>query len=1023
MKFRRTANEKSAWYLSAGKVTLFIMFLLFVAARIITAWMMRNEVNGDLAIVQMMVRDMVTSFSVPAFFYGQAYMGSLEPIVNAITHIVFGHSNFGTALGTSLFFMLMAISVVRMARRAGTDWTAVAALAFCVIGPLAFMHYAVSPRGGYGILLFVTAALLDTGCVLICEMRENSICRKRTCTMLGFLVGIGFWCNQLIFPAAAAVAICTVILTPRILARPSFWFCTIFAFFFGSLPFWTWNTQNGWESFQMAGSLSFDIPGIARNLYLLFVDRGPSLFGINVNLPSHVTTLTALIATFTLTAPAWLIFAPPPRHIRNDEQPPRAITEAAKVQMILLGTYMVFFVISFVCSHFATFPTPRYLLPAVPVMAVFAGTACTLPRFKVIRYSAIAALLFTVVWQIRQIPDLFQRAKQDSQLTLRFNEAANFLEDKGIDAAYCSFVRNSLNLAGNGTVAFSDSKLERIPSFRRRLEITDSPAIVDDHQGFTSWALTSGATATISKAAGIRIATDIRPPAPGVLELPADKIHSIYSESGTDLLPIVTDRNFTTQYCLQNNGDVITVEFDTPEKVTGIRIAATDHPFIRSCLIRGLQTNRTDFAKLARSAAEGTMCVWSGPRFYPEQNCPFREIRFKPVQLSALQIHLRTFDVNGAIQEIQILSPSPDDPDCLKRPSLAEWNSELDSLIDILHRQGVRRLYAGRWIANNIHERTNGTIETNYGNDLLPKATGYPKPQNPRKPLELDAQTAVLASRSGTPSAREAFTVRGLKMHEIEVNFLGTLFLPSSNQTAPFGKGIPTDIDFNPDCTMLIPSDEWAESYLKMVPEPVTYDFLADLYQRNPDSLPILRKMLTLPIPDNLQLSILDSITRLSSPSLGSDAVFGDEFTWHGARIMNAENEFTPGGCLKMRHFWSTSYVGKAKAPEYRVFIHFIGPNSYLFQDDFDLASTSFYFDSQLADDKQVTWCTDRHIRIPNDAPPGMYEMHIGIYSRTFASHRLNISTCQPTHRNGAVIDPVFVIRPLTQNSQVLNYE
>ena len=103
----------------AAGVVLALLALLFVGVRLLTAWLLRDEVNGDLAIVQMMVRDMTTGGVIPAFFYGQAYMGSLEPIVNAAFHLLFGRTAFGTELGTAFFLVLMAVAVVRMARRAG----------------------------------------------------------------------------------------------------------------------------------------------------------------------------------------------------------------------------------------------------------------------------------------------------------------------------------------------------------------------------------------------------------------------------------------------------------------------------------------------------------------------------------------------------------------------------------------------------------------------------------------------------------------------------------------------------------------------------------------------------------------------------------------------------------------------------------------------------------------------------------------------------------------------------------------
>ena len=93
---RRAKRMSERSPISTSAVLLGLLAALFVAMRVFTAWIMRFEVNGDLAIVQMMVRDMAAGGPIPAFFYGQAYMGSLEPIANTVFHILFGRSDFGT---------------------------------------------------------------------------------------------------------------------------------------------------------------------------------------------------------------------------------------------------------------------------------------------------------------------------------------------------------------------------------------------------------------------------------------------------------------------------------------------------------------------------------------------------------------------------------------------------------------------------------------------------------------------------------------------------------------------------------------------------------------------------------------------------------------------------------------------------------------------------------------------------------------------------------------------------------------
>ena len=267
MKRRRALRAENIAILPSS-VALAVLVALFVGVRLLTAWILRFEVNGDLAIVQMMVRDMASGGPLPAFFSGQAYMGSLEPVSNTLFHLLLGRTNFGLELGTAVFSVLMAVAVVRMARRAGGNWATVAALAFCIVGPLPFAHYAVSPRGGYGVLLFTTAGLLDVGAQLICKERSEGRLRFALPLAAGLLAGIGFWCNQLVFPAAATVALCILIRAPRLLVRLRLWLGGILGFAVGSAPFWFWNARNEWESFGLAGSLVFDSISTARKQML-----------------------------------------------------------------------------------------------------------------------------------------------------------------------------------------------------------------------------------------------------------------------------------------------------------------------------------------------------------------------------------------------------------------------------------------------------------------------------------------------------------------------------------------------------------------------------------------------------------------------------------------------------------------------------------------------------------------------------------------------------------------------------------
>ena len=1019
---RRAKRISERRPISASTIVLGLLAALFVAMRLYTAWFMRFEVNGDLAIVQMMVRDMTSDGPIPAFFYGQAYMGSLEPIANALFHILFGRTDFGSALGTAFFMVLAAFAAVRMARRAGGDWAAVAALAFLVVGPMPFVHYAVSPRGGYGVLLFTTAALLDLGAQIIVEERDGGKCRSAYCLAVGVLAGIGFWCNQLVFPAAAAVAFGILLFAPRLLSRPRLWLGAAIGFAIGSAPFWVWNARNGWESFQMAGSLVFDHVVAGRNLILLVSKRWPALFGVTPPYASRALAAMVMAASVVLPALALRAFAPLPRRIHDDERP---LPPGAKVQLSLCLLFTVIFLGCFLCSHFAVFETPRYLLPVVPVFAVFAGAACTSIRFRSANFLGVALLLLLTAWQFRQLPNLAAKGSQDLTRRAGYGEAAAYLAEKGTDVAYCAFRHNSMNLCGDGKVAFTDSALERVPSFRRRSELADSPAVVDDFLGIARWAVASGGSICATNVGGLRIATDIVPPPSAVWELQVSQTG--FSVNGHSAEGVLNDHDFVTAWELDGNRGEIEIRLDEPRPVCGVRVLATGFNGDSKLRVFGCENPDARYHPLAL-AVPNVACRWSGPRFYPDPWCQIMESRFQPASVETLKIVFDSNVTDGAIRkirEIQVLTPAT----VKNLATPAEWHAAVDDLVEILHRQGVNRLYASRWIADAVSEKTEGSIWTNYDPDLHPKATGAPYQRTRPKPVVLDGFTALLVSPSGAPAMRIALKKSWIKMREVKAGPLGLLFITESIQIFPQGLGDPIGFIFDPDCPTFFPSADWEELVLQDPPN-IPYLVLPDF----PPTVPWLRHSLEFHPDDNEAIPLRQAIALLTEPTLGGEARFADIHVWRGMRVLDYGVRALPGGFIRLRHYWSSPRRALPDGRSYRAFVHFIGPDGYRFQDDFALdippegpdttggenmrrlsilphsvlnGSVPY---SRYPINAEVLWHVDRRVSIPEDAPPGLYEMRVGLYDAVFSSKRLYVDTRLPHRRNAVITNPVFAI-------------
>ena len=94
------------------------VLLLGVLARVARAWAGRASLDVDASVVGLMARHMAQGTDFPLFFYGQSYMGSLEPSASAVMFRLFGESGFTLGLGPALFGCIALWALWRWGRDA-----------------------------------------------------------------------------------------------------------------------------------------------------------------------------------------------------------------------------------------------------------------------------------------------------------------------------------------------------------------------------------------------------------------------------------------------------------------------------------------------------------------------------------------------------------------------------------------------------------------------------------------------------------------------------------------------------------------------------------------------------------------------------------------------------------------------------------------------------------------------------------------------------------------------------------------
>jgi 4-amino-4-deoxy-L-arabinose transferase-like glycosyltransferase len=264
-------------------VVLLAILLLAVGWKALLLFMNVFPFNSDEAIVALMARHILQGAR-PVFFYGQAYMGSLDAMLVSLGFMAFGEQVWVIRLVQTVLFLLTIITTVALARMIfDSTRVGLVAGALLAIPTVNATLYTTVSLGGYGEGLLIGSLLL-----LVTLMIRQRIERERGATLfivfltflLGLLAGLGLWANGLTLVFAAPAGL--------------FWLWTVWqnknhipvkgtavlifvgtaGLFIGSAPWWLYAIRVGWELLlvELFGSaIAVDqSPWILRTLAHLF---------------------------------------------------------------------------------------------------------------------------------------------------------------------------------------------------------------------------------------------------------------------------------------------------------------------------------------------------------------------------------------------------------------------------------------------------------------------------------------------------------------------------------------------------------------------------------------------------------------------------------------------------------------------------------------------------------------------------------------------------------------------------------
>jgi 4-amino-4-deoxy-L-arabinose transferase-like glycosyltransferase len=398
-----TRRSASSWLRYRWPTLLFGTSLLLAAGFKFGLLMLKRvPFNADEAIVALMARHILQGER-PIFFYGQAYMGSLDAFLVAAGFRLLGEQVWVIRLVQVLLYLATLLTTAELGRRAFAS-RRVAALAtiLLAIPTVNISLYTTVSLGGYGEALLIGNLILLV--TLQIERAWNARARIQLWTAVGLwglLVGLGLWAFglTLIYSLPAGLLLLFVLILPAIRRRQARPYLAISAlalagFLIGASAWLVYASQHGLQKllFELGGSAvasaeagSFASRFIGHLVNLLLLGT-TVIFGLRP--PWEVRWLGLPILPFALffwlAVCAWSIR----KALRSHR---------AHGQLLLLGV-MGALITGYLFTSFGVDPSGRYYVPlAVPLALFAADLILVIARRK--KFLAFALVLLVVLYQ------------------------------------------------------------------------------------------------------------------------------------------------------------------------------------------------------------------------------------------------------------------------------------------------------------------------------------------------------------------------------------------------------------------------------------------------------------------------------------------------------------------------------------------------------------------------------------------------------------------------------------------------
>jgi len=425
---------------------------VFIAAglKILLIFTGRIPFNADEAIVALMAKH-INQGELPLFFYGQAYMGSMDAILIALGFRVLGEQVVVIRIIQSLLYLGTVFSTALLGNKVfHSRKIGLVAGLLTAVPPVNITLYSTVSLGGYGEMMLIGNMLLLGGLPIVQKVQEKGFKPDRL-FFLGLLTwgvgaGFGFWVLGLSLVYSIPVVLVLFLVACKSVNPKLIWQGGIFVLagaILGSMPWWTYAIGEGSSAIvsELTGGAIAGINDAPGLLLLLERFRNLILFGgtaiMGLRPPWDARWLMMPLLPFVLIFWLSVLFFSIKKVVKNKNQ----------FELWAISLIGVFLLAGFAFTPFGSDPSGRYFMPLIVPMALFGADLIVnqLSGKTFLQLGLLSMVLFYnlggTVQSVREFPPgLSTQFDQVTQIDQgKMDELIDFLKEEKIFRGYSNY--------------------------------------------------------------------------------------------------------------------------------------------------------------------------------------------------------------------------------------------------------------------------------------------------------------------------------------------------------------------------------------------------------------------------------------------------------------------------------------------------------------------------------------------------------------------------------------------------------